>query len=222
MNRSNVIPSFLGGFVASAVAASFLIPPAALAVPGTALPGTDWAGPSAYAIGVAADDPECTPAGTMALEGRASPYDSVAASVGDARVKVCYGRPSARGRTMIGGEDVPFGQLWRTGANEPTTLHVTAPLEVAGIALEPGAYSLYTRPGETTWEVFLNSSVDRWGVPINQEVRDHEIGSAQLPRERPDSHVETMTFSFEEVSGDSAVLVLEWEEFRISIPIRAG
>lgn len=221
MNRTNLIPSLLGGLVASALAAVFLLPSAALAVPSAAVPGTVSAGPHAPAIGVAADDPECTPAATMALEGRASPYDSVAASVGDARVKVCYGRPSARDRTMIGGENVPFGELWRTGANEPTTLHVTAPIEVAGIALEPGSYSLYTRPGETTWELFLNSSVDRWGVPINQEVRSHEIGSAELPRERPASHVETMTFSFEEASGDAAALVLEWEEFRVSIPIRA-
>ncbi|MEX2529482.1 MAG: DUF2911 domain-containing protein [Gemmatimonadota bacterium] len=207
MNRANLSPSLLGGVVASALTAVFLFAPPAQANPSTAA--------------FSPDDPECTPAGTMDVEGRASPYDSVTAAMGEARVKVCYGRPSARGRTMIGGENVPFGQFWRTGANEPTTLHVTAPVEIAGIALEPGSYSLYTRPGETTWEVFLNTSVDRWGVPINEEVRSHEVGSAELPRERPESHVETMTFTVEDVSDDSANLVLEWETFRISIPIRA-
>jgi hypothetical protein len=221
MNRAKPSPSLLGAFLASALAAVFLLPPAAQANPSAEV-GAPSTGLFAPAATFSPDDPACTPAGTMDLEGRPSPYDSVAASVGEARVKICYGRPSARERTMIGGEDVPFGQLWRTGANEPTTLHVTAPVEVAGIPLEPGAYSLYTRPGETTWEVFLNTSVDRWGVPSNEEVRSHEIGSAELPRERPASHVETMTFTFEEASGDSASLILEWEHFRVTIPIRAG
>jgi hypothetical protein len=166
--------------------------------------------------------PVCEPAERMPLEGRASPYDSVAVQIGEAAVKICYGRPSARGRTMIGGEAVPFGELWRTGANEPTTLHTTGPLEVAGIRVGPGSYSLYTRPGEETWELFLNSSTDRWGIPINDEVRANEVGSATLPRERPSDHVETLTLRFVDASDAGADLVLEWEEFRVTVPVRPG
>lgn len=167
-------------------------------------------------------DPVCQPAGQMPLEGRASPYDSVAVQLPEAAVKICYGRPSARGRTMIGGEAVPFGELWRTGANEPTTLHTTGPLEVGGIRIEAGSYSLYTRPGEESWELFLNSSTDRWGIPINDEVRASEVGSATLPRERPPEHVETLTLRFVDASDAGADLVLEWEEFRVTIPVRPG
>src|SRR5262245_48555097 len=66
-------------------------------------------------------------------QGRKSPLDSLTFAVDGHPVKVCYGRPSSRGRTMLGGEAVPYGQLWRTGANEPTIFYTSATLSVAGI-----------------------------------------------------------------------------------------
>lgn len=167
-------------------------------------------------------NPVCEPVERMPLEGRASPYDSVATTVGEASVKICYGRPSARGRTMIGGEAVPFGQLWRTGANEPTILHTTAPIIVGGVSLSEGSYSIYTIPGEETWEVFFSRSIDHWGLAINDEVRAQEVGSAQVAREVPDEHVETFTMAFRDGGDQGTHLVLEWEEFRISLPVVAG
>ena len=88
----------------------------------------------------------CEPSPEMPLQGRASPYDSATVAVAGTALKVCYGRPSSRGRTMIGGEHVPYGELWRTGANEPTTIHTPIPVSIAGVDLEPGSYSLYTIP----------------------------------------------------------------------------
>lgn len=190
------------------------------------LPTPGWAISSAAHLSSSApfalQEPACEPSDQMPLEGRTSPYDSVAVQVGEAHVKVCYGRPAARGRTMIGGEAVPFGDLWRTGANEPTTLHTTGSIRVAGVPLEPGSYSLYTRPGEEEWEVFLNRSVERWGIPITDEVREEEVGSGSVSRERPDEHVETLTLRVSDVSDEGANLVVEWEDFRITLPIRPG
>lgn len=189
-----------------------------------ALPSAGDDAPTASLAPLAAQDapaePACEPQG-MPLEDRASPLDSVSVGIGEASVKVCYGRPSARGRTMIGGEAVPFGELWRAGANEPTTLHTTGPIEVAGIELEPGSYSVYTRPDESEWEVFISTSIDRWGIPITAEARAEEVGSAEVPRERPESHVETMVLRFENADAQQADLALEWEEFRIVLPVRA-
>jgi len=71
----------------------------------------------------------------MPAEGRPSPLDSLTFAVGRQKVKVCYGRPSLRGRTMIGGSAVPYGKLWRTGANEPTIFYTPVKLDVAGIAV---------------------------------------------------------------------------------------
>jgi hypothetical protein len=154
-------------------------------------------------------------------QGRLSPLDSLTFHVGGHPVKICYGRPSARGRTMIGGRDVPYGRLWRTGANEPTMIHTTAPITVAGIELEKGSYSLYTLPGEEEWILILNSSITQWGhiASYNYKVKEQEIGRAVLERGWPETHVETMTFRTEPRSGNQVILVLEWEQSRVRIPI---
>lgn len=163
--------------------------------------------------------PHCVPQRAN-LEGRASPYDSVSVTVGDALVRVCYGRPSARGRTMLGGEHVPYGRIWRTGANEPTTLHVTAPVTLAGIALAPGSYSLYTIPEEDEWTVLVNASTDQWGHERFYEgVSERDIGRAAVAAERLDEHVETFTIRAEARAEGAADLFLEWERTRVRIPL---
>jgi hypothetical protein len=171
----------------------------------------------------AAQEPACQPnTGQMALEGRASPYDSTAVNLGNGQLKLCYGRPSAQGRTLVGGEIHPFGEVWRMGANEPTTLHTSVAIRFGDVALAPGSYSLYTIPGEESWEVVVNHDVNRWGIPISADVRSHDIGSVTVPRMHPTGHVETLTFEFGTPTNGSVPLVFEWEEFRIEIPISAG
>ena len=83
---------------------------------------------------------------------------SVRLSVDGVPVKICYGRPASRARTMLGGSRVPYGRLWRTGANEPTTILSPIPLDIAGITMPAGRASLYTVPGPETWQVILNRS----------------------------------------------------------------
>lgn len=99
----------------------------------------------------------------LPLEGRVSPLDSVTFRVAGVDVKICYGRPSARGRTMIGGSSVPFGKIWRTGANEPTLLRTPVALTIAGVPVPAGTYSVYTVPGEAEWEIIVNRSYSQWG-----------------------------------------------------------
>lgn len=160
----------------------------------------------------------------MDLEGRLSPLDSLSFPVADGSVKICYGRPSARGRTMIGGRDVPYGRLWRTGANEPTMVHTTIPIRMAGIAVPVGSYSLYTIPGEDQWRVIINRSITQWGhiAAYDYKVRREELGYATVVRERPEKRVETLTFRTEPGDDDEVVLVLEWEQTLIRIPIVAN
>ncbi len=165
---------------------------------------------------------QCTPSPRMPTEGRASAYDSTLVRVDGAEVKVCYGRPAARGRTMVGGDAVPYGRLWRTGANEPAILHIPTRVEVAGIPLEPGSYSLYTVPGETEWTVILNRSTSQWGAEgqYTAEVQAQEVARATVPSERTTDHVETFTLR-SEPAGNGADLVLEWEHTRVRIPVMA-
>jgi hypothetical protein len=162
----------------------------------------------------------CTP--MQSLENRLSPYDSTRVSVNGESLLVCYGRPSARGRTMIGGENVPYGELWRTGANEPTTLHVPFAAEIAGLTVEPGSYTLYTIPDPSNWTVIVNRSITQWGEEGNytEQVRAQEVGRAQVPAAATAAHVETFTITSEPGDAGATIMVLEWERSRVEIPVR--
>lgn len=149
---------------------------------------------------------------------RPSPLDSAVVDMGGEMVKVCYGAPSARGRTLVGGDPHPFGQAWRTGANEATSIHLPFAATVAGVDVDAGSYSLYTVPGEDSWEIFVNRTVERWGIPINAGVSEANVGSGTAPSFDND-HTERMTMSFENAMANSATLVLRWEGYRVEIPV---
>lgn len=153
--------------------------------------------------------------------GRKSPLDSLTFNVAGSPIKLCYGRPSSRGRTMLGGAAVPYGKLWRTGANEPTIFFTPVAITVAGIRVAPGTYSLYTVPTARDWEIIVNRSITQWGEESNYtpEVRAQEVGRAMVPSERVTEPVETFTMRGER-AGSGATLVLEWEKTRVKVPIR--
>jgi hypothetical protein len=157
------------------------------------------------------------------LEGRKSPLDSVTFTVANQPVKVCYGRPSARGRKMIGGQ-VPYGKLWRTGANEPTIFFTPVTLYVAGIKVPTGTYSLYTVPGPREWEVIVNRSTSQWGEESNytKEVKAQELGRAKVKSEELKTPVETFTIKAEPAGNQAATLLVEWEKTRVRIPVEVG
>jgi hypothetical protein len=171
------------------------------------------------ATAVVAASVACAPqTDRMPLADRTSPYDSVAVPLGDARGVLCYGRPSMKGRTIFG-ELIPFGQIWRTGANEPTTIHLPVAATIAGIAVEPGSYSLYTVPGETEWSVVVNRSTSQWGIEGQYAgVEAQEVGRATVPAERAESPVETFTIG-SAPTANGAELLLEWENTRVRIPV---
>jgi hypothetical protein len=157
------------------------------------------------------------------LEGRKSPLDSLTFTVANQPVKVCYGRPSSRGRVMLGGADIPYGKLWRTGANEPTIFFTSIPLKVAGIPVPPGVYSLYTVPGRREWEIIVNRSISQWGKEdqYTAQVKTQEVGRGKLKSEGVASPIETFTIRAEP-DGNDAKLVLEWEKTRVKIPFKSA
>ena len=154
------------------------------------------------------------------LQGRKSPLDSVTFTVADKPVKVCYGRPSSRGRVMLGGTEVPFGKIWRTGANEPTIFFNPIPLTVAGLRVEPGVYSLYTVPGAKEWQIVVNRSTTQWGKEdqYTAAVKAQEVGRAKVKSEAVPNPIETFTIR-PEPAGQGSNLVLEWEKTRVKIPV---
>ena len=153
------------------------------------------------------------------LAERPSSLDSIAVQVGGGTVKLCYSRPSARGRKIMGGL-VPFDQPWRLGANEATSIDVPFPAEIAGVRVKPGTYTLYAIPGASKWQIVINRGVQRWGVPINSEVRAGDVGAGTVTTESLGTAVETLMLKFTPAAGNATELVVEWERTRVRIPIR--
>lgn len=159
----------------------------------------------------------------MPAAGRKSPLDSLTFKVGDKPVKICYGRPSSRGRTMIGGEHVPYGTIWRTGANEPTVFFTPIALSVAGIDVPAGTYALYTVPGEKEWEIIVNRATSQWGEEhaYTDEVKAQEVGRGKVKSEALKDAIETFTIRADPASGNAKAIVLEWEKTRVAVPVAA-
>ena len=146
---------------------------------------------------------------------RPSPLMSIDLAVDGGSAVLCWGAPSVKGREMIGGQD-PFGTPWRMGANEATAIHLDVAANLGGIALAPGSYSIYGIPNADQWEIFVNGTAERWGVPINAEVQATDMGSFMVTPEEIDL-VETLMYS-----QDGGDIVMEFENTRVRLPFGAG
>jgi hypothetical protein len=166
---------------------------------GSTIERVAWFDIDAMARGFAARDERGAGLGPL------SPRDTMRAQVGQATVLVDYSRPSARGRTIFGGL-VPWGEVWRTGANETTTLTTDRVLEFDGLRLEPGTYSFFTVPGEQGWELIFNRQTG-----MNALARDaaQDLGRVAMTAYRTPQTVEQLTIRV--VPGaQGGVLHVEW------------
>lgn len=107
-------------------------------------------------------------------------------------------------------------------ANEPTRFYTTADVDMGGIVLPKGRYSLYAIPGRFDWEIFVSKSISHWGNDINADVRSQEIGSFKIKPKFLQQPVESLTIHTEEstVGEDELDLFIEWEQTRLVIPIK--
>jgi hypothetical protein len=152
---------------------------------------------------------------------RPSPLGATVVTLGGQDAKLCYGRPNAKGRKIMG-ELVPFGTPWRMGANEATALHLPFAAEIGGVKVEPGVYSLYAIPGEKEWEIVVNRQFERWGIPINEGVMAANVGSFKRPVAATSAPVEQLTFTWASHGEAMGHLVMEWENTRVEIPVHKG
>jgi hypothetical protein len=145
---------------------------------------------------------------------RASPRDTVRATISGATILVDYSRPAMRGRDIFGGL-VPWNQPWRTGADLPTTLITDQPLLIGGQTLPAGSHALNTLPTPTGWKLIVMKEIPRWGIPYPGE--DHDLFRVDMTVTRLDTPVEQMTIRLES-AGQGGVLHVEWDRTRASIP----
>jgi hypothetical protein len=141
--------------------------------------------------------------------------DTLRATIGNATFTVDYGRPLARGRTLLG-DVIPYDNVWRTGANAATQFSTSAPIRLGGIALAPGTYTLWTLPTRDGVSLIVNRQTGQWGTGYG---RAYDIGRTPLAAAAPAAPVEEFTISIEPKDRHSGVLALAWGPFQWTTPI---
>jgi hypothetical protein len=147
-----------------------------------------------------------------------SPPGEATVSSGDLTVSVKYSRPSVRGRLIFGTKEQealqPYGEYWRLGANESTELTINKDVDFNGTALKAGTYRLYAIPGETEFEIIVNSELG-WGAMEPDHEKD--LFRTKVPVERIAS-VEQYTVSLKPTEGGTNI-IFEWSDVRFVIPL---
>jgi hypothetical protein len=149
---------------------------------------------------------------------RASPHETTTATIAAHKITIEYGRPYKKGREIMGGL-VPFGQVWRTGADEATTLTTTADLMVGRIHVPAGTYSLFTIPETSGWTLILNKTAKQWGAFKYEDTQD--LGRTPMKIRSLDTPVEQFTIAIEPTGGGNGVIKLTWDDTEASVDIMA-
>jgi hypothetical protein len=146
----------------------------------------------------------------------ASPPASVRDQIGVTTVEIEYGRPGVKGRTIFG-DLVPYGEVWRTGANAATQITLDTDVTFGGQALKAGTYALFTIPGQQLWTVILNSATEQWGSYGHDPALD--VVRVDVKSETLAEPVETMRLGIDHIRSDSAQLTFAWERSGFSVHI---
>jgi hypothetical protein len=145
-----------------------------------------------------------------------SPASKLMQTVGLTEVMVDYSRPSMRGRAVFG-ELVPYGKLWRTGANAYTKISFDTDVTISGQEVKSGTYSIFTKPGEKNWQVFFYTDTQGGGTP--REWDDAKVvAKATVPVYPMDMPVETFTITIDDVKSNGANIGIIWENVYVAIP----
>lgn len=143
-----------------------------------------------------------------------SPAQSIKQDFSLSSVEVKYSRPVIKGRKIFG-DVVPFGKLWRTGANSPTSITLGEDVKIAGQALKAGTYQLLTIPSQFSWEIIFNTGTNGvFNYKPEEDVLKVKIATSVLSQS-----VESFTVQFANVTSNKMDLVLSWEKASVAIPI---
>src|SRR5215470_18335389 len=145
---------------------------------------------------------------------RPSPPGTAEVTLKGKKITIEYSRPFLKGR-KVGQELAPYGKVWRTGANEATTLITEIDLNIGGIKVPAGKYTLWTLPSEGTWKLIINKQTGQWGTVYKQ---DQDLARVDMTKSTTAAPVEQFTIALDQSGNDKADLVLEWERTRLTVP----
>ena len=133
-------------------------------------------------------------------------------------IEITYSRPAMRGRKIFG-DLIPFGQVWRTGANSATKVTFGEDVTLGGKLVKAGSYALYTVPGEREWKIIVNKGIGNWGTS-GFDVKD-DVAEFMVPTGKSARTVQSFTISVDDLTGTSCNIVLSWENTEVIIPVMA-
>jgi len=151
-------------------------------------------------------------------QGKPSPPASTTCDLGGGKsIKTDYSSPRMKGRKIYG-ELVPYGKVWRTGANEATTFVTSSDVVAGGKTVPAGSYTLFTVPNADKWTLIINKKTGEWGIPYKYE--SDELARVDMKVSKLPSPVENFTISYEK-SGNGCTMNIDWEGTRASVDITA-
>ena len=146
-----------------------------------------------------------------------STSQTVTQTVGLTNIELSYSRPSMRERNIFG-ELVPYGKMWRTGANKNTTITFDKDVIIGSKEVKAGTYAIFTKPNAQSWEVYFYSDTSNWGTPAAWE-NEKVVASIKANVVAMPMEVETFTISFDAITNDSATLGFRWDHTYVAVPI---
>lgn len=146
-----------------------------------------------------------------------SPFQKMEQKVGLTDITIEYSRPSTKGRPIFGNL-VPFDKLWRTGANNNTTINFSYDVVIGGKSVKAGNYAIFTKPTLSEWEIYFYSDTNNWGLPEKWD--DTKVAAkVTVPTTHLSQEVETFTISMDNITNDSANLGISWAKTYVGVPI---
>ncbi len=154
-----------------------------------------------------------------AQQQRISPHEQVSINVGRSKITITYGRPYMKGRKIFGGLE-SYDKVWRTGADEATTLETSADLQIGALQIPKGTYALFTIPGQNGWKLIVNKTAKQWGAFEYKQADD--LGRVDMKVTRTTQPVEQFTISLSAGGQDQAVLTMAWENTSANVAIKVA
>lgn len=147
---------------------------------------------------------------------KASPVAKLQQKVGLADIQIEYSRPGAKGRTIYG-DLIPYGQMWRLGANENTKITSSEALIFGKDTLKAGTYALFAKPGETSWELYFYADYSNWGLPDPWDAQKVVL-QANAAVQKIQDYQENLSIELDALSNNGGTLLITWENTKVSLP----
>jgi hypothetical protein len=141
------------------------------------------------------------------LMAQQSPPATTSVTIAGKAIRVDYSAPSMRGRKIFGGLE-PYGRVWRAGANSATALHTDANLDIGGLTVPKGDYTLFVYLDPNQWQLVVSKATGEWGLDYDQS---HDLGRAKMEMSKPPKPVETYKMTLTSAGGNKGKLQLAWE-----------